>query len=206
MEPIFSAWNYIRAGGPVMWPLMAVSLAMWSLIVLKALWLLGAKKEAARQSLVQEFMEKEPPARKNTGPFSAALDLFLDSRTGNQTVDSKLLEVAVRHQGPMIWRHLSAITVLAAVAPLLGLLGTVTGMVNTFAAIQAYGTGNAQALAAGISQALITTQTGLLIAIPGLFAAHILRRQSRKIQGALFGMQKMLVRWIGTGELRSCFV
>jgi hypothetical protein len=56
--------------------------------------------------------------------------------------------------------------VLAAVAPLLGLLGTVTGMIATFDVLAVFGTGNAKAMAGGISEALITTQTGLLVALP----------------------------------------
>jgi biopolymer transport protein ExbB len=64
------------------------------------------------------------------------------------------------------------------VAPLLGLLGTVSGMVKTFVVIAEFGTGNARALASGISEALITTQTGLVVAVPGLFMASFLLRRS----------------------------
>ena len=71
---------------------------------------------------------------------------------------------------------------LAAIAPLLGLLGTVTGMISTFDVMAVSGTGNAKAMAGGISEALITTQTGLLVAIPGLCMKDFLARRARNLQ------------------------
>jgi biopolymer transport protein ExbB len=65
-------------------------------------------------------------------------------------------------------RSLAVIGVLAAMAPLMGLLGTVTGMITTFDILAIFGTGNVKAMAGGISESLITTQTGLIVAIPGL--------------------------------------
>ena len=74
--------------------------------------------------------------------------------------------------------YLAVIGVLAAIAPLLGLLGTVTGMIAAFDVLAIFGTGNAKALAGGISEALITTQTGLLVAIPGLYMKGFLDRRA----------------------------
>ena len=68
-------------------------------------------------------------------------------------------------------RHISAIIVLTAVAPLLGLLGTVYGMIETFEVISAVGSGDTASLSSGISKALVTTEIGLIVAIPGLFAS-----------------------------------
>jgi biopolymer transport protein ExbB len=108
--------------------------------------------------------------------------------------------VAVRRQRPAIWRHVAAVLVLAAVAPLLGLLGTVSGMIETFQVIRLFGTGNAQALSAGISEALITTQTGLLVAIPGLFAGWFLRRRARKLEQGLDAFSQAVERWLRSSE------
>jgi biopolymer transport protein ExbB len=77
------------------------------------------------------------------------------------------------------------IAALAGVAPLLGLLGTVLGMIETFQVISVFGTSNARAMATGISVALITTETGLLIAIPGLFISGALIRKSKRLESAL---------------------
>ena len=79
-------------------------------------------------------------------------------------------------------RHLWLIAVLAALAPLMGLLGTVTGMIATFDVISIFGTGNAKAMAGGISEALITTQTGLLVAIPGLYMSGFLSRRAESLK------------------------
>lgn len=205
MELMSSACAYIQAGGPVMWPLMAVSLWLWSLVLYKTLWLLSARRERLDLIQARRLLEDDgaPPAAQ--GPRSAALGFFLSRRCGRLEADRRLWEVAVRHQAPQIWRHLTTINVLAAVAPLLGLLGTVIGMIDTFAVIQFHGTGNAQALAAGISQALITTQTGLLVAIPGLFASYTLRRQARKLQQGLYSFQRGLNLWLESRERKPCY-
>jgi biopolymer transport protein ExbB len=82
-------------------------------------------------------------------------------------------------------KFLAVIAVLAAVAPIMGLLGTVLGMIETFDVISIFGTGNAKALASGVSVALVTTQTGLLIAIPGLFLSGMLWRQQKRLKTTL---------------------
>ena len=73
------------------------------------------------------------------------------------------------------------IKLLAAVAPLLGLLGTVTGMIATFQSISLFGTGDPKLMASGISQALVTTMLGLMVAIPLLFLHSLVASRSRKL-------------------------
>ncbi|MFZ5585403.1 MAG: MotA/TolQ/ExbB proton channel family protein [Thermodesulfobacteriota bacterium] len=206
MDPWTPAWDYLWAGGPVMAPLVAVSLWLWALILRKTLWLMTMRRESINLTQALDSLAGQAPPPSGQSPRGAALTRFLAQRTGHQARDLRLWEAAVRHQAPAIWRHLAVITVLAAVAPLLGLLGTVTGMIETFNIIQTYGTGNAQGLSAGISEALITTQTGLLVAIPGLFAAHVLRRQAGKMQGELYLFQSGVERWLKESEARRCYV
>lgn len=198
MNLLTGAWEYLLAGGPVMWPLALVSIWLWALILGKALWLFRIKAEPAGYGELLNLADKGE-RNGGTGPRAGALRLFLARKTGRVEVDSRLWEAAVRNQTPLISRHLATITVLAATAPLLGLLGTVSGMIGTFKVIMLYGTGNAHALAEGISQALITTQTGLVVAIPGLFAAFTLRRQARKIQQSLYSFQSLIERHIQAG-------
>jgi biopolymer transport protein ExbB len=95
--------------------------------------------------------------------------------------------------------RLSLIAVLAAIAPLLGLLGTVLGMIETFDVIAMFGTGNARAMAGGISVALITTQTGLLVAIPGLLMSNRLGRISSNLKTSLDETVAGLTRRIAEG-------
>ncbi len=74
---------------------------------------------------------------------------------------------------------------MAAIAPLLGLLGTVLGMIETFDVISVFGTGNSRAMASGIGVALITTQSGLLVAIPGLLMSNRLGRAAEQLKTKL---------------------
>jgi biopolymer transport protein ExbB len=100
-------------------------------------------------------------------------------RLGKQgcSKDSKYLEKLTSRVGTRMNGSVKAILVLAGVAPLLGLLGTVSGMITTFEVIASFGTGNARAMASGISEALITTQTGLVVAVPGLIIGNLLQRR-----------------------------
>jgi biopolymer transport protein ExbB len=103
----------------------------------------------------------------------------------NKKVDVETLEMkldeAVLKELPSLEKGLSLIKLLAAVAPLLGLLGTVTGMITTFQSITLFGTGDPKLMAGGISQALITTVLGLVAAIPLLFMHNIVSSRSREL-------------------------
>ena len=91
------------------------------------------------------------------------------------------LEDILAKAAPALEKNLSIIKLLAAVAPLLGLLGTVIGMIETFQAITLFGTGDPKLMAGGISQALVTTMLGLIAAVPLLFVHNILDSRSRAI-------------------------
>ncbi|MBE0565408.1 MAG: MotA/TolQ/ExbB proton channel family protein, partial [Krumholzibacteria bacterium] len=110
---------------------------------------------------------------------------FARARSGHAALDRLVLRTQSERLRRELRRHLAAIAVLAAVAPLLGLLGTVLGMIQTFEVISLFGTGNAKAMAVGISVALITTQAGLIVAIPGLFISRALGRRARRLEAAL---------------------
>ena len=99
-------------------------------------------------------------------------------------VDDVMAESFLNEQPP-IERFRSAITVLAAVAPLLGLLGTVTGMISTFDVITEYGTGDPKLLSGGISEALVTTELGLIVAIPTLLIGNLLTGWADRIVARL---------------------
>jgi biopolymer transport protein ExbB len=94
------------------------------------------------------------------------------------TLELKLSEAILREM-PKITRNLTLIKIISVVAPLLGLLGTVTGMINTFQAITLFGTGDPKLMAGGISQALVTTVLGLVVAIPTVFIYTLLNTRSK---------------------------
>lgn len=90
-----------------------------------------------------------------------------------------ILDEAITREIPFLEKGLSIIKLLATVAPLLGLLGTVTGMIATFQSMSLFGTGDPKLMAGGISQALVTTMLGLCVAIPLLFLHNLLASRSR---------------------------
>jgi len=122
--------------------------------------------------------KKEVPA----APWQKKIiDGYLKERTEVKALNENIIDSLRINQEGYIKRYVGTISLLSSIAPLLGLLGTVCGMIKTFSAIAEFGTGNARALAAGISEALITTQTGLIIAVPGLFLASFLIRRSDEL-------------------------
>jgi biopolymer transport protein ExbB len=107
---------------------------------------------------------------------------FQARRTGSVNIDRNILDETVMSVVSKLDDNLTIIGVLAKASPLLGLLGTVTGMIATFDIISVFGAGNARAMAGGISEALITTQTGLIVAIPGLYAHNFLTRRAENLK------------------------
>ncbi len=98
---------------------------------------------------------------------------------------------------PELTKNLKIIGALTSAAPLLGLLGTVSGMITTFNVMNIFGTGNAKAMSGGISEALITTQFGLVVAIIGLYIGIILNRQARHYETVIRELSIHLVRKFG---------
>lgn len=107
----------------------------------------------------------------------------------NQDMDPETLELrideAILHEVPKVQRGLATVKILAVIAPLLGLLGTVTGMIETFQSITLFGTGDPKLMAGGISQALVTTVLGLVTAIPMVLLHSVLAGKSKRIVSVL---------------------
>ncbi|GAB6058514.1 MotA/TolQ/ExbB proton channel family protein [Desulfonatronum parangueonense] len=127
--------------------------------------------------------------RTDTALPDNPLGRILQISESNRRVDPETLEIrldeAVLKEIPRLERGLRTIKILAAVAPLLGLLGTVVGMIETFQAITLFGTGDPQLMAGGISQALVTTALGLSVAIPLLFLHSLAAAKSRGLVNIL---------------------
>ena len=165
--------------------LIVASFWMWGLVFERLIcyWRMDRADLTAHQALL--LMRDGRPVTPDAGICRRMVSGFIQSRTGSHTLDQRLLDQHALEQRPRIRRFLPAITVLAATAPLLGLLGTVTGMITTFDVIAIFGTGNAKALSGGISKALVTTQSGLLVGIPGLFMSRLLMRRANAIERRL---------------------
>lgn len=112
---------------------------------------------------------------RTNSPLGQVLAAGLASRQQERSVMKEAVEDTGRHVVHELERYLNTLGSIAAVSPLLGLLGTVTGMIRTFSALTTGGAGDPAALAGGISEALITTAAGLMVAIPALIAYRYLR-------------------------------
>jgi len=170
-------------GGWVMIPLAAVSVAMWVMILERFLYYRDLDRgDLSLDASLSALAEGRAPGGR--GLRTRLIVRLLEGRTHRSRADSSLLRSTANDLRHEYENRLPVIEVLAAVAPLLGLLGTVLGMIETFGVISIFGTGNPRALAGGISVALITTQAGLLVAIPGMFIAGRLRRavESRNVR------------------------
>lgn len=192
--------DYFASGGVVMWPLAGISIWAWTLVLLKgrqfAIWRRGETRaeEVIQQALAAHAAKAAPcdgrcqPGRSSadmtaTGNWQSTLACaFLRRRSGDPALDAQLLHRLSHRYGHEAGQGVSTILIFAATAPLLGLLGTVTGMINAFEALAAWGSAHPRALSSGISEALVSTQTGLLVAIPVLFAGQFLRRRAQTFQ------------------------
>lgn len=188
IEWLYNSWlqleDYVQTGGVVMLPLVAVSLVMWLLIVDRALLFRRLHRRNMNFRTAWEHVDGDrmPDPGQYGGAISLLVARFLEARSQDTVLDRFILDEAVMRVNRDLTDYLSVIGVLAAVAPLMGLLGTVTGMIATFDVLAVFGTGNAKAMAGGISEALITTQTGLLVAIPGLYMKGFLDRRARTLK------------------------
>lgn len=185
MDYLFNAYDYFRPGGPIMVLLLVISLWMWFLVFerLIAYWEIDRQDANLKEAVL--LLGHGRPTPTATGMCRQLVSGYLQARTGESRLDGQILKQQAMRQLPRIRRSLPTITILAATAPLMGLLGTVTGMVETFDVIALFGTGNAKALSGGISQALITTQSGLLVGIPGFFMSRLLSRRAQAIERRL---------------------
>ena len=138
-----------------------------------------------------------PASAQYRGAVSLLVTEFVRSRTGNRQLDRHLLDAAVARINRRLPRFLALIGVLSALAPLLGLLGTVTGMITTFGRAGLCSVRcNAKAMAGGISQSLITTQTGLIVAIPGLYMKGFLDRRADSLSRRILRVGLYLKRHV----------
>lgn len=181
---------FARAGGPVMVPLALVAVLAMLMVAERAVYLMRVDANVDRvmgtvAPLVGAGAMEEALAqvRAGAGPVRRVLQAGLEQARRSTDNLEEILQEAILAELPLLERWLGALAVFAAIAPLLGLLGTVSGMIGTFRVIELYGTGNARMLSGGISEALITTQVGLVVAVPILLAHAWLNREVRLIVG-----------------------
>lgn len=169
MAEIFSS------GGFMMWPLLVCSILTMAIAVERFL-VLNQKKIAPDYLLAQvwtwvkkgELDSEKIRAIRANSPLGQILAAGLSSAADGREIMRDSMEAAASRVLHDLERFVGVLGTIAAIAPLMGLLGTVFGMITVFTSIMLEGTGNAGVLAGGISEALITTATGLCVAIPAM--------------------------------------
>ncbi len=177
--------DQFNAGGIFMWPILIVG-ALGILLGIERFIVLSTKSKAsdkvmdhiksmANQGNWQEA--KNFCSSKSRIPTCQMLEGAIENVGHTQEVLENSLQEAILRQVPKLERFLPTIALFAVISPLLGLLGTVTGMITTFKVLMEVGTSNAGMLAGGISEALLTTKFGLVVAVPLMIIHHFLKSQ-----------------------------
>ena len=177
-------FEIVQAGGWLMLPIILCSIIAIA-IVIERFWTLNPTRIAPRNVLAvvwgkikhNQLDSGELRELRISSPLGQILAAGLVNSKSGRSIMTESIEQAASHVVHDLERYLSTLGTIAAITPLLGLLGTVFGMIRVFSEIMAQGTGNANALAGGISEALITTAAGLCVGIPALmFYRMFLRR------------------------------
>lgn len=206
-ETTGSTWDHIRKGGLVAFVIIAVGLVSFGMIVMKVRDL-GSMAVATPEQVkgllnqLEDGASVEDLRKKVKGMGNTCQELFLvgldNLSAPKEQLEERLLAVLMS-QRLRFERRLPLLAVIATAAPLLGLLGTVMGMVKTFALITVFGTGNAGKLASGISEVLVATELGLMVAIPTLIAHGFL---GQRIQKNLSLLERYAFEFVTAAQVR----
>lgn len=189
----------VLAGGPFMWPIILCSVIAVGIIA-ERLWTLQRRRvmpaDLTRRiwSLVEsgQVNDKVITALEANSPLGKLLATGLANRHRPREVMMDRIEDTGRHVAHDLDRFLNTLGTIAGVTPLMGLLGTVTGIIRAFSAIHEGGMGDPRLLSGGISEALICTAAGLIVAIPAYVAFRYLRG---KVDGIVMQIEKDVVRF-----------
>lgn len=192
--------EFFNAGGWMMFPLLISSILAIG-IVAERFWSLQSKRIAPPELITQIWQwlrfdqvdKQHVLILQNSSPLGQILAAGLISRSSSREITKENIEDVGRHVTLSLERNLNTLGTIAAIAPLMGLLGTVIGMIKVFAVITTEGVGNPETLAGGISEALITTATGLLVAIPTLIFYRYFRG---KINHLVVDMEEQAMKLI----------
>ncbi len=194
-----------RRGGLLMWPILACSIIALTVFIGRA-WDLWKAKSNTQKFMVQmeSILEKKQidyaiySCEKTPSPVARVLWAGLQKYGQDKEEIKEAIEEASTREIPQLERGLRLMAIIAYISPLLGLLGTVLGMIESFGVVQAGGIGQPRLLAGGISQALITTASGLIVAIPTLVAHYYLETQVDSLINEMEEISTELIDTIST--------
>ncbi|MFC1523334.1 MotA/TolQ/ExbB proton channel family protein [Thermodesulfobacteriota bacterium] len=173
-------FSLMERGGPLMWVIFATACMAMAMLVERAISLVRQTCAARRDYELlkgNDFSLDSLITQKGDSPISRVLQDMEWDRISSKEELVKEVNVQLATAMPHLEGFLPTVATLGSLLPMLGLLGTVTGMINVFDVIALHGSGEPDAMARGISQALLTTASGLTIAIPVIFFHHLLARR-----------------------------
>jgi len=193
-------FEIVKAGGIMMGPIILASI-LAAAIILERLWTLQTKRVLPAELTEKvwrwveqgQIQDKHIVALQQNSPLGKILAAGLANRHRDRAIIKEAIEDAGRHVVHELDRFIGALGTIASLSPLMGLLGTVLGMIQTFNAITQGGMGDPAAMAGGIGVALITTAAGLTVAIPALIAYKYLRG---KVQNLVVQMEKEAIKLV----------
>jgi biopolymer transport protein ExbB len=193
-SPVRDLWTILRSGGPVMVPIGLVAL-LSLLLVLERAWTIVREsgngdarlRKVLEHCRVGRHGDGLELARSTRGFVARSLAAGLAARSRGVRAMEDAIEARLIADTPRLERGLSFLSVLGSVAPLLGLLGTITGIIQTFTAVRVFRSTDPSLLAGGISEALVTTAAGLIVAIPTVLAHGWL---SGRVEGILSNAER----------------
>jgi biopolymer transport protein ExbB len=192
--------DMVIKGGPIMAPILLCSVIALAIVVERCLSL--RRNRILRYEILQRIEEllrdrKIPEATTLCKRYPSSMTRILLAAILNHDKTrqdiKEIIEDAGRHEIPVLERYLPVLGTIASIAVLLGLLGTILGMIRTFNAIAALGYGHPEALAGGISEALIATAAGLAVAIPTLVLYNFF---TSKVDALVIDMEKHSLRML----------
>lgn len=194
----------VLAGGWLISPIVLCSVLSLAIIIERA-WTLrrqnvlpsGVVEKVSAWARQRELDRKHIETLRQSSPLGRVLAAALDNRDRARDVVKEAVEDTGRHVVHDLERFLNTLGTIAGITPLLGLLGTVIGMIKVFSAIMEAGVGDPAPLAGGISEALITTAAGLTVAIPSYFFYRYFRG---KVRAYVVGMEQQALDLINTIE------
>lgn len=199
-------WEELKSGGALMWPIGIIGIIAGLLALERFLVLLWESRKteslsAAITPAIQQAKWEEALnlcARSKT-ILAKVLQTGITHRTEPIEVIESVLDETIQGSLKPLDRNMSSLQIIAVVAPLLGLLGTVTGMIATFQMITIYGSGDPRLMSGGISEALVTTEYGLMIAIPVILAHGYFQSRNNRIINTLQEKSMTLVNAVKKG-------
>lgn len=206
-----SFWELIDQGGPIVWPILII-FALGIIIVVERIIFISRKRFNSDSFMYQIGKAAEQNQwdkcestcdRYIKKPVARVIQAGINRRDLGREDMENVLQEAILREIPPLERFLSTLGMLAAISPLLGLLGTVTGMIATFHLITLHGTSDPRLMSGGISEALVTTMLGLGVAIPLMLAQTLLNRAVEKEIGTMEEKAVSLVNIIHKSKIEA---